>query len=76
LAAHRFAAVLLLGYRIWPAIFVAALIANAITAGSIFTSVAIATGNTLESVVGAYLINRWSDGVRTFDTQLAWQDSR
>jgi integral membrane sensor domain MASE1 len=62
------AAVLLLGYRIWPAISVAALIANATTAGSIFTSVAIATGNTLESVVGAYLINRWSNGVRTFDT--------
>jgi integral membrane sensor domain MASE1 len=62
------AAVLLLGYRIWPAIFLAALIANAMTAGSIFTSVAIATGNTLESVVGASLIDRWSDGVRTFDT--------
>jgi integral membrane sensor domain MASE1 len=40
------AAVLLLGYRIWPAVFVAALIANATTAGSIYTSVAIATGNT------------------------------
>lgn len=62
------AAVLLLGYRIWPAIFLAALIANATTAGSIYTSVAIAAGNTLESVAGAYLINRWSDGIRTFDT--------
>jgi two-component sensor histidine kinase/integral membrane sensor domain MASE1 len=62
------AAVLLLGYRIWPAIFLAALIANAITAGSIYTSLAIATGNTLESVVGAYLVNRWSGGVSTFDT--------
>jgi two-component sensor histidine kinase len=62
------AAVLLLRYRIWPAIFLAALIANATTAGSIYTSVAIAIGNTLESVVGAYLVNRWSDGVRTFDT--------
>jgi len=62
------AAVLLLGYRIWPAIFLAALIANATTAGSIYTSLAIATGNTLESVVGAYLVNRWSGGVSTFDT--------
>ena len=62
------AAVLLLGYRIWPAIFVAAVIANATTAGSIYTSIAIASGNTLESVVGAYLINRWSDGIGTFDT--------
>jgi two-component sensor histidine kinase len=62
------AVVLLLGYRIWPAIFLAAFIANATTAGSTYTSVAIATGNTLESLVGAYLINRWSDGVGTFDT--------
>jgi two-component sensor histidine kinase len=62
------AVVLLLGYRIWPAIFLAAFMANATTAGSTYTSLAIATGNTLESVVGAYLINRWSDGVGTFDT--------
>jgi two-component sensor histidine kinase/integral membrane sensor domain MASE1 len=62
------AAVLLLGYRIWPGLFVAALITNATTAGSIYTSSAIALGNTLESVVGAYLINRWSDGLQTFDT--------
>jgi two-component sensor histidine kinase len=62
------AVVLLLGYRIWPAIFLAAFIANVTTAGSTYTSLAIATGNILESVVGAYLINRWSDGLGTFDT--------
>jgi integral membrane sensor domain MASE1 len=45
-----------------------ALVANVTTAGSISTSFAIATGNTLESLVGAYFINRWSDGRRTFDT--------
>src|SRR5262249_59719925 len=60
--------ILLLGYRIRPAIFLAALITNATTAGSIYTSLAIAIGNTLESLVAAYLINRWSDGVGTFDT--------
>src|SRR5947199_3298765 len=52
------AAVLLLGYRIWPAIFLAAFVTNATTAGSTYTSLAIATGNTLER----------SDGVGTFDT--------
>lgn len=62
------AAVLLWGYRICPAIFLAALLANATTAGSIYTSSAIALGNTLECVVGGYLINRWSDSVGTFDT--------
>jgi integral membrane sensor domain MASE1 len=62
------AAVLVCGYRVWPAVFVAAWLANATTAGSIYTSSGIAVGNTLESVVGAYLINRWSDGLRSFDT--------
>lgn len=60
------AAVLLWGYRTWPAIFVAAVIANATTAGSIATAIAIATGNTLEAVVGASLVNRWSSGCNTF----------
>ena len=62
------AAALLLGYRIWPAIFIAAFIVNATTAGSIYTSATIAAGNTLESVIGAWLLNRWSDGRNTFDT--------
>jgi integral membrane sensor domain MASE1 len=62
------AIVLLLGYRITPAIFLGAFMANVTTAGSISTSLAIATGNALESLVGAYLINQWSDGCRTFDT--------
>jgi signal transduction histidine kinase len=62
------AAVLLWGYRIWPAIFTAAVIANATTAGSVATALAIATGNSLEAVAGAYLINRWSSGCNTFST--------
>ena len=64
------AAFLLFGYRIWPAVFAAAFLANITTAGSIFTSTTIAAGNTLESVVGSWLINRWSNGIRTFDTPL------
>ena len=62
------AIVLLLGYQISPAILLGAFIANVTTAGSISTSLAIATGNALESLVGAYLINQWSDGCSTFDT--------
>ncbi|MEH2624307.1 signal transduction histidine kinase/CheY-like chemotaxis protein [Bradyrhizobium sp. AZCC 1719] len=62
------AAVLLWGYRTWPAIFTAAVIANATTAGSVATAIAIATGNSLEAVVGAYLITRWSSGCNTFST--------
>ena len=38
------------------------------TAGSIYTSSAIALGNTLECLIGGYLISRWSGGLRTFDS--------
>jgi PAS domain S-box-containing protein len=60
------AAVLLGGYRVWPAIFLGALAANATTAGTIETSLIIAVGNTLEGVVGGLLIERWSGGADTF----------
>ena len=50
------AAVLLLGYRVWPAIFVGALIANITTGGPLVSVVGIAVGDTLEAVVGALLL--------------------
>ena len=65
---YALGALLLRGYRVFPAIFFGALITNATTAGSIGTSLTIATGNTLESLAGAYLLNRWSGGGSTFDT--------
>ena len=62
------ATVILTGHRAGLAIFVAALLANVTTAGSIYTSLAIALGNTSEALVGGYLIRRWSDGPCTFDS--------
>ena len=63
------AALLLRGYRVWPAILVAAFAANRRrTAGSIATSLAIGAGNTIEGLLGAYLINRLSDGKATFES--------
>jgi signal transduction histidine kinase/integral membrane sensor domain MASE1/AmiR/NasT family two-component response regulator len=62
------AAIVLWGHRAWPAIFLAALIANATAAGSIGTAISIATGNSLEALVGAALINIWSNGRHTFST--------
>src|SRR5947209_20270883 len=56
------AALLLLGYRVWPAIFVGAFLVNLTTAGNIFTSLGIATGNTLEAALGAWLILRFAGG--------------
>jgi integral membrane sensor domain MASE1 len=41
------AAIVLFGYRVWPAIFVGAFLVNVTTAGNVATSFAIAIGNTL-----------------------------
>src|SRR6266705_171915 len=61
------AVLLLFGYRIWPAIFVGAFLVNATTAGNVATSLAIAAGNTLEAVSGAWLVNRFAGGKSVFD---------
>jgi len=61
------AALLLFGYRGWPAIFIGAFLVNVTTAGNVATSVAIATGNTLEALAGAWLVNRFADGKAVFD---------
>jgi|GEM_PF-4626330 len=51
-------AVLVLGQRVWPAIFLGAFLVNIETAGAVITSLGIATGNTLEAITGAYLTRR------------------
>ena len=53
------AAFLIWGYRVWPAIFIGAFLVNITTTGIIATSIGIAIGNTLEGIVGAYLITRF-----------------
>jgi PAS domain S-box-containing protein len=69
------AAVLLLGYRIWPAIFIGGFLATASAfptlglsltlscAGAFFTAV----GNTLESLLGAFLILRFTAWPNQFE---------
>jgi integral membrane sensor domain MASE1 len=37
------------------------------TAGTVVTSLAIASGNTLEAIAGAWLVNRFADGKNVFD---------
>src|SRR5215813_4632356 len=56
------AAILLIGYRVWPAIFVGAFLVNITNAGDVATSLAIATGNTLEALAGAWLVIRFARG--------------
>lgn len=60
------AALLLFGFKAWPGVFVGAFLANVTTAGTIATSLAIAGGNTMEGVVGAYLVNRFANGRYAF----------
>src|SRR5262249_57669323 len=74
-AGFALAAVLLRGLRVWAAILAAAFfvgpptdIADASVADSILPSLGVAAGNTLEAIVGGYLVNAWSQGRRTFDT--------
>ena len=61
------AALLVLGYRIWPAIFVGAFVVNFWTTLNILSSIGIAGGNTLEAICGAWLVNRFANGTRVFD---------
>jgi PAS domain S-box-containing protein len=61
------AAALIFGPRVWPGIFVGAFLTNELTAGSHATSVFLGIGNTLEAVLGAYLINRVAGGRHAFD---------
>jgi integral membrane sensor domain MASE1 len=60
------AAFLCLDYGVWPAIALGALFANYTTAGSLASSVGIAVGNTLEGLVGAYLVKRFAGGRTAF----------
>jgi len=61
------AALLALGYRVWPGIFLGAFLVNVTNAGTIATSLGIAAGNTLEGLAGAYLVNRFAGGRQAFD---------
>lgn len=60
-------AFLMLGYRVWPGIFLGALLANLTTAGSLPVCLGIATGNTLEGLLGCYLLNKFAGGEDAFD---------
>jgi PAS domain S-box-containing protein len=52
------AALVLLGPRLWPAVLLAAFLANATNGASVSVALAISVGNTLEAVVGSALLRR------------------
>jgi PAS domain S-box-containing protein len=59
-------AFLVLGYRIWPAILVGSFLVDVTASVSIGMAIGIAVANTLEALVGAYLVNRFARGSRAF----------
>jgi integral membrane sensor domain MASE1 len=61
------AALLIFGYRTWPAILAGAFFVNFTTAGTALTSLGIASGNTLEALAGCYLVTRFADGRNAFE---------
>jgi PAS domain S-box-containing protein len=60
------AALLLFGARFWPAILVGAFVTNLTTCGSISASAPIAAGNTLEALLGTFLVRRFANGDQVF----------
>ncbi len=60
------AALLLYGNHMWPAIFLGAFLVNVTTTGSTASSFGIAAGNTLEALLGVWLVTRWADGRDVF----------
>lgn len=53
------AALLLFGSDLWPGIFLGAFVVNFLTGAGIILALCLAIGNTLEAVVGAYVLKRF-----------------
>ena len=61
------AALLLFGNRLAPGVFLGAFLVNWWTGASVLVALGIATGNTMEAVLGAWVMRRLSGFVATFD---------
>ncbi len=64
------ACLLIFGYRASLGIFIGAFFGNLTTAGTIITSLGIATGNMLEGIVSAYLVNKFAHGKKALNQSL------
>ncbi|HEV3118338.1 MAG TPA: PAS domain S-box protein [Gemmataceae bacterium] len=54
------AALLLFGVRFWPAVFLAEFLGQGVNGLPFALLLSVATGNTLQAVAGAYLLQRWA----------------
>jgi PAS domain S-box-containing protein len=62
------AALLIWGYRLWPAVALGALLANTWTGIPLISVLGITAGNTLEALVGAYLLRRVAGFQRSLES--------
>lgn len=62
------AALILGGSEFWPAVFVGAFVVNLTTTWDLGSTLGIASGNTLEALVGSYLANRFASGRNLLDS--------
>ena len=62
------AAFLVQGYRVWPAVLVSAIVVYAATVGPVAAVIPMSLGNTVEGLLGAYLINRYAGGRHALQT--------
>jgi len=61
------AVALVFGPRVAPGVFLGAFLVNATTAVPLGAALTIAGGNTIEALLGAFLVNRYAGGRRAFD---------
>src|SRR6185436_4479454 len=61
------AVLVLRGRDLWPGVFLGAFLVNIATQGTVWTSLGIAVGNTLEAYGGARLVCRYAGGEKAFD---------
>ena len=62
------AALILLGYRFWPGILLGSLLLGANLPGNLLSNLTIAIAHVFEALAAAYLVNRYADGQKAFDT--------
>ncbi|MEZ5319793.1 MAG: MASE1 domain-containing protein [Vicinamibacterales bacterium] len=60
------AAMLLVGIRVWPAVWAGAVFAHFTATGDFTTALGIGSGNVIEAMIGAILVDRFAGGAHVF----------